>query len=363
MPRKSALSRASVFLILGVVGVLSAGCGLIADKDRIRIAKINDRYVTRGELSRVIREMPADERPRIVTQGDVLNALQNYIDHLVKQAAAAELKGEGKIHVPREDAAMLFDMRHPEYRVKVTNPQDYNLTQSDLQFWEQEREIGIDRVVKQILGEQAVAYLIREALNDGVLTITDEEYEKEYELRRFDLKNYERVTVRGVYFPEGHPEATSLAADAVKRMKSGETPEDVASQYTEAGAGILETQVVNDPRLAAKFGPFWEQASGADKDSVVGPVFIRGWVKQEMTIQGEVTQQQLPNAYFVCVVLNRTPETPKTLEQAKKDLQPSILYAKMMERLREQSRVEIYEDKLPDPSMYDTRTVFSGAAR
>jgi hypothetical protein len=53
-------------------------------------------------------------------------------------------------------------------------------------------------------------------------------------------------------------------------------------------------------------------------------------------------------------MLDRVEEIPKTLEEAKPDLIDNLLYAKVMQQLRQKAGVQIFEAKLPDPSMYDT---------
>ena len=354
--------------VIGLGGALvlcaciASGCGVIADKGRIKIARIDDKYVTRDDLNKAIRALPSDERPTIQTPGDVLKALNDYLDRQIKQKEATRLEGEGKIHVARELAAMRFDARHPEWSVRIANPEDYALTPTDLDYWKEERELGIDREHKRLLGEQALAYLIGEALRDGVMSISEEEYEREYTMQKYNLKNPEEAAVRGLYFPEQMAGALESAVQAMARLQAGEGIDALAREYGDKGAGVLETRIVNDPQLGMKFRTFWEKASGAEPGSVVGPIFIREWVKQELDIQGKIVRQPLPDAFFVCSLVDRKPETPKTLEEAKPDLQPGLLYAKMMARLREQHGVEVYEDKLPDPGMYDTRSIFSKPA-
>ena len=72
---------------------LAMGCGMIADKDRIKVAKINDRYITRGDLYKVIREMPDAERD-IRTKGDMLRVLNRHIDELIKLPLSQEVERE-----------------------------------------------------------------------------------------------------------------------------------------------------------------------------------------------------------------------------------------------------------------------------
>lgn len=354
MVRVGRLMRWTEFVAVVVVCVVvGSGCGMIADPGRRKVAKIDDRYITRDDLFEVIRKLPDDERPVIQTKGDLLGALEDYINRELKAQQAERLVGEGKVHVPRDRAAYVYDMTHPESLMKISNPEDYSLTQNDLRFARDQREIGIDRELKRLQGERAILYLVEEGVTTGILEVSDEEYAEEYELRRFELMHPERATVRGLYFPVEREDAGASVAEARARLAAGEDVEAIIAALADKGGNVLETRIVNDPQTAQKFGVFWEKASGAEAGSVVGPVFIRGWEKLEQDIRGTVKRQQLPDAYFVCKVLEHTPETPKTLEEAKVDLQITILYAKVMDRLRDQHGVEIYEDALPDPSIYD----------
>jgi hypothetical protein len=59
----------------------------------------------------------------------------------------------------------------------------------------------------------------------------------------------------------------------------------------------------------------------------------------------------MPAAYLVFEVLDHRPESALPLEQAKAKLAAPILVAKMMQQLRDDNDVEIYEKQLPDPAL------------
>jgi hypothetical protein len=347
------MRRTKWVVVAAVCVVLGPGCGLIADPDRRKVAKIDDRYITRADLYDVIRKLPDDERPLIQTKGDLLAALEAYISRELKTQEAERLLAEGKIHIPREQAVLFYDRMHPEQLMKVANPEEYSLTEHDLRFARDQREIGIDRELKRLEGERAILYLVEEGVTTGLLEVTDEEYAREYELRQFELTHPERSTVRGIYFPVDLEDAGALVTEARSRLAAGEELEAVIAAYADKGGVVLETRIVDDRQTERKFASFWEKAHGAEAGSVVGPVYIRGWEKLEQDIRGTMQKHQLPDAFFVCKVLDHTPKTPKSLEEAKIDLQVTILYAKVMDRLRDQHGVEIYEENLPDPSVYD----------
>jgi PPIC-type PPIASE domain len=341
---------AVVILVLPVL----AGCGILVDKDRIKIARIDDKYVVRGDLNKAIREMPDDEKRIIQTKGDALNFLQEYLDTLIKDIYTDQLLAEEKIHVPREAAAAKFLAMHPEFAAGLNAQQLKELGggEADQKFWEEEREARIDRELRKMQREYAIGYLISEAVKNGTMPITEEEYAAEYEMRKERLFFPERVVMGGVYFPDTGAEARSDAAQALSRLRSGEKVDEVAKAYVGKGAGVLRTAIENDARLAERYRNFWQQASGAQDGSIVGPIYIQGWECVGKNIQGQVVRERLPKAYLVCVIEERKAPVQKTVEQAKQDLMAPLLYAKMMDELRTKHGVEVYEDKLADPSMH-----------
>ncbi|MBX7257182.1 MAG: hypothetical protein K1Y02_12535 [Candidatus Hydrogenedentes bacterium] len=349
---KDGRTRLALWLALFAM-VWGAGCGYIADKNRIRIATMDGKPITRGDLTKILHDMDPDERPTIKTRGDLLKALQNYIDMRLKNELAKSLKDQGKIHVPRELAERIYLIKNPEQVGMIGNPEEYKLTQRDIEYMKQERELGIDKELEKLEAEQAVAFRIDEAMKSGLIQILDEEYQSEYETRKQDLKHYEKVSFRGVFVPASNPEAGSIAASIVGRLHAGESIDDVAKSLANAKADILEAQLSHDPRNQ-KFAGFWQQAAESKPGDIVGPIFIQGWERGRLDAQGKQILEQLPESLLVAQVVDEVPETQKTLEESKEALAPLILYAKVMDQLRKEHGVSIFEENLPDPSMYDT---------
>ena len=103
--KKHVLRLGNIFLLSFITTLfVVSGCGQITDKDRIRIAKIGDRYITRGDLYKIIRDMPDTERPLIRTQSDLLRVLNTHIDSRIKLPLGKKLAAEGKVSVDREQA-------------------------------------------------------------------------------------------------------------------------------------------------------------------------------------------------------------------------------------------------------------------
>jgi hypothetical protein len=67
---------------------------------------------------------------------------------------------------------------------------------------------------------------------------------------------------------------------------------------------------------------------------------------------GNQPQRTSLTGYLVAEVLDITPPAQKSFEEAQPDLAPSIYYVKFMKALREKQNVEIYEDRLPEPSLF-----------
>lgn len=337
-----------LFLVLA-----SGGCGWLSDADRIVVARMKDGVIRREDLKRTLREMLPEERPFIKSRGDLLRVLEQMIDKQIKNKLAEQLKQEGKIQVPRELAAQRFDAMYPKYITMIQNAEKLGISDGDRSSLEQEREMRIDKVEKDMLGEYAVMYRLKEEMDSGKLTVTDEELQKEYELRKQDLLHFERVKFEGILFPVDQPDASALAAQVQQRMAKGESPSNIVAEFAATGKGIPISSVLdNDPRKAERYGAFWQQASGAKVGDVVGPIFIRGWERASQNAAGETVSEPIPDSFLVCKILESAPPTPKTFEQAKEDLKPIILYAKLIKKLREENQVEIYEKKLPDPAAY-----------
>jgi len=348
---------ACLIAVVFIIPVLWS-CGIIADKDRIKVAKIGEEYFTRGDLSKAIRDMPSEERPNIRTKGDLRVALSNIIDERIKQGQAASLKDQGKINVTRQEAQIQYIVRYPEKYQNVVQMEAV-LAEDQFKVYEEELELGIDREEDRLYGDRALIYLINDAVENQTLLVTDEQYEEQYELRKGQMYTFEQVAIQGVYLPlDAHEDLYEVDAYAEasivrNKLQNGADPKTVAESYGGDPVGYLEVGLINqgaDP----KFTMFWQRASGS-KEGDIFVSFIPGW-QRNITVAGEKQTVPIPDSQLVCRVAQYIPARQKTLEEAKPVLRSSILFAEIMERLRDQAGVEIYDDKLPDPGMYDSAT-------
>ena len=355
MRRLRPFAPAGSALVAFLLAYTLAACGNIVDKDRIRIAKVGATYITRGDLYKFLRLMSPEERPHINNRGDLLKVLEKYIDDELQKQVLAAAMAEGKIQAPPEDKlAEFYDAQHPEMSISVEQLEEFGMNQADYEALQQRRQKGIDELKEGVMRREAVIQAVAEAVQSEEITITPEEYQAEYEMRKSELLNPERATFRALIFPVQMPDAGPNSAEARRRLVKGDPWDEVAKSFVDARKAIpLQTTFVNTGQ--PKFQSFWEQASGTQKGRVLGPMIIEDW---EMMTPGDAGDAQSTSltGYLVAEVLEIHPPSQKTLEEAEADLAPAIFFVKFMKTLREKSGVEIYEDYLPEPGMFREQT-------
>lgn len=356
-------------LVLGVLLTLAAvGCGRIADKDRIRVAKIGDKYITRGDLFKIIREMPDNARPNIRNRSDLLRVLNQHIDARIKIPLGKQLAKEGKVAVPREVAREQFfresgdeeehlrtmwNMEIPKQGEITPMMRLFNLTPELLQFNKDIIEEGTDRMLEKLQGDQAVEYLALEALRNGRITVDEEEIRQDYELMKEEFTSLERVRFRGIRFLEQDPSSLANAANIKERIESDLSFDEILSEYAQKGkedgkSYVFETEMVNHPTMK-HFQEFWTAVSGTSAGDIIGPVYLPAFQQIFQDQDGKRSVMPVPAAYVVLQIVEYVPQTILEYEQAKPLVMRQILTAKMMQRLREEHGVEVYPDKLPEP--------------
>jgi hypothetical protein len=329
-----------------------SGCGFVADKDRIVVATLDGENITRGDLTKILREMPDEERPLIQNKGDLLRALNGYIDEQIKADLAAELYAEGKINVDREVARASYLQAHPEFAsaYSIHDPTQLGMTRNEVEAVKASVEFGIDDEVEKLLRDEAVAYEMHEAVNTHALNLTAEDIRREYDARKNTLIKYETLEFIAMVFPVDTPDAEDQAVRARRRLDAGETFDDVLAELmrTNPDAGI-QPVMQNDP-TNERFRAFWQTAHGADVGQILGPLVLPEHRDVGQDEDGRVVTRIVPPAYVVLKVVAHEPERLKTFEEAAQDIGTSLLRRFVMDQLRADHGVEVYEDKLPDPA-------------
>jgi hypothetical protein len=340
----------SYVLVIAVFAsvLFTSGCGIIADKDRKRIAKLRNEYITRGDLKKVLRDLPDDQRPRIETKDDVKKALEDYLDRRIKKELGANLKAEGRIHQPREEAEAQFAREYPEFQIDIPNPEDYGIAGSSKAL-EEERQSMIDRIQERMLGERAVDARIREAKAQGSLIVTKEELEAEFNEHKADLNTMEKADIRGIWFEAAAANANEEASAIRARLDAGEKFDDIANTFPPDR--VFSAELENNPRYP-KFSSFWLAALGAAPGTIVGPLPIPSPRLALKDAQGLVAPRELPDILLIARIEESEPSRPMSFEEAMPYLQPRIEYRKTMEALYKEYGREIYDDNLEDPALF-----------
>lgn len=363
-------SLQNALLMLLAAGVLTAfGCGQLTDKDRIRIAKVGEQYITRGDLFKLIREMPDTERPMIRSRGDLLRVLNDHIDTRVKLPLGKKLAAEGKVSVDRELAREQYfresgdqeEQLRAMWRMEVPKSGEitpmmnlYGLTPELLQFNKDSIEEETDRMVEKLQAEQAVEYLAVEAVKAGKITIEEQEIQRDYEFMKEELVTLEELQFIGIRFIADDPEAAAKASAVRDRITAGESFDALAAEYEAKGAAdgvqyVFQSGIQNNPALE-KFRGFWAAASGAEAESVIGPVYLPVYQQVARDKEGHTRTVDMPAAYIIFKVLEHKPAGILDYERAKPFVMKPLLLSKMMHLLRDERGVEVYQDKLPDPA-------------
>ncbi|HNT87571.1 MAG TPA: peptidylprolyl isomerase [Candidatus Hydrogenedentes bacterium] len=343
---------------------LTSGCGWIADKDRIVVAELDGQPITRGDLFRIIREMPDDERPHIRNKGDLLRVLNNYIDEEIKEPLAAELDRqleESRREMLRAQAREEVFRRYEDYNYRqiyamevppddqeTPAMQTYNITSRGLRNMKDLIDNNTEEVYRKLLGTLALGLRGRTAFESGGLQISREALEREYELHKNEYLTFEWMRFRALRFP-ATPQGIAASAEVRRRMENDTSFDALFEEFAARGPQfVMESEIENNPALE-KFRGFWENASGAEAGEIVGPVYLPTYTQQRI-VGDEVASVEMPDAYLVLEVLERRPARPMTIEEAAPGLIVPLYTAAMMQRLREDHDVSVYEDKLPEVS-------------
>ena len=357
----------SLGLLIALVAVSITGCGMIADKELIVIAKIGEENFTRGDLRKLIYDMDDQERPRIATRSDLVRVVQDELDKRIKIPLGKELAEQGKVQVNRNAARELFfstagdnqTMYRSVFAMDLENMsgvtdlmQIYNLTEAHLRSQKDLIELETDIVIERLQGEQAVMVLGGEALQSGEITLPQDLLRAEYELRKEEFQRFEWMKFAALRFPVSDEASGSEAAGIVERIQKGESFNAILQEYAQnSPKNVFESEIENNPGLS-RFRSFWEQASGAEIGQILGPIHMPEYSQVAIDAQGNQRTVTQEAAFLVLKVLERRDPEPMSIEEATPKLAPGLIYSEMMEKLRKDHGVEIFEDKIPDPSIH-----------
>ncbi len=347
------LSR--VLLATSVLFGLSAvllGCGFIADPDMRKVAEMDGEVINAGDLMRVIRNMEDDERPLIQNKSDLRRALDTYIDNKIRDEIAEALLEEGRIQPNTALATSIYFEENPEYELLWHPNADVEALARNLNYGKAEIdvlmyaiELGIEAEEYILLREQGLDYVRNVALSQGTLSVTEDEYDADYAMRKDELISFESIDFRAIRFPAALDDASGQAHRVIQRIRAGEPFGDIFKHYkSKDAASVIEAAFENDP-AAEKFKLFWGRMTGSKVGDIIGPIFLPPYTD---ILEGRALS--MPGAFLVLEVVAREDRRQKSAQEARDDMATGILSQKMMQRLREEHGVAIFPEGLPDPA-------------
>jgi hypothetical protein len=207
-----------------------------------------------------------------------------------------------------------------------------------------------DLIVEKLQGDQAVALLARRAFEAKELVLDEEALRMEYELSKDNFKTFESLTILGLQFPMAAPNAAGEASKVRERLNNGEKFDDILNEFLQKDMRYgIESSIENNPALE-RFRGFWQEASGAAVGDVLGPTYMPDYARVRTDATGRQVQETVPECWIVFKVIEAKPAETLPFEQAKSAVAGPVAFAAMMEKLREEHGVEIYENKLRDPA-------------
>jgi PPIC-type PPIASE domain len=338
----------SVAVLLGSAAVL-AGCSKLADPNQIIIAKYQGENIRRADIKRVLREMTDEERPLIQSRDDLLKALNDYLDTRIKADVASKLKSAGAIEVPRDLAKQVYYSKHPEFinLDKVDDPSAMNVTEVGLAALQAEVEFGIDDELAKLYEEAAIQYKVSEYIQNRRGIISESELRNEYEVRKDALVQFELIEFDAMRFP-----AAAQAAAVRRRIDAGEDFTTLLEAMYAADPNSVQRSAFENNPANPKFRQFWYTVTGCKKGDIFGPLPLPEHDAMQPGPDGKPVRKRMPPAYVVLQIQNEVPARPKTFEEAQQELVIPIVYRRVMDALRKEYGIEIYEDKLYRPEGY-----------
>ena len=355
----------SVFsqVALGALALALAGCGMIADKNNIRVAEMDGQPITRGDLNSYIRAFPENERPQISNQGDLLMVLNRMIDERIKENLATEQGGNLPQITSRDQAREQFFVslgdEQDQYRAvwAMEVPADgqatplmqtYGLTAQGMTDMKAYIDQRTDALLQRIRSEEVLMLMVANAVKSGELKVDEKALELEYKFRAGSLRRPESVTFTAIRFAAS-AEGGAEAARTRQELDAGGNFDAVAAQYRgKDNSTVFQGTLQNNPQNT-QMASFWAQASGAAVGALLGPLFLPE--TQQVAVNPDGTQREVtsPPCYAVCRVDAREDERTLSLEESRMALAPPLLIAQMVRKLREQHGVKLYEENLSDP--------------
>lgn len=309
------LRRAGIALLLGAV--LTA-CGMIVDEDRIKIAQIGDEAVTRGDLSAYIQGLPIDQSYQTKSKQGKLQVLEKMI---VEKLMLMEADKRG-IQVSEEEVNQEMQRRGLG-GVGPETLEDYGQEEEGYHDDEHgaeeqiERELRIRKLQMQVMAP--------------ALNVTDEDVRQFYEENKELYVMADLVRIRFLTCSTNEE-----AQNIIDRVNAGESFEDIFKKI------FAETE----GKGGQEWPPNFYMPIGR-----MGPAELRDGLKEAQPgdLIGPINRE---DGFDVVQLIDRQ---PPQMDLLKRDLirkKTAEAYSQFIAQLKEDYRVQVFADKLPEDRPY-----------
>ena len=316
------LRKATVALLFAAA---FAACGLITDEDRIKVAQIGDRAITRGDLDLYITGLPIEQkrqymgaRARTNTKEVKLRILEQM---LVRELLIMEADKRG-IEVTDEEA----DAEMKRRGIGSMSPEALEEYGAEGETHDHQ-EHGIREEIKR---ELRIAKLQSQVLSP-TLRASNDEIQQFYEANRSRYALLERVRIRFVTC------ATMEEAQSIlDRVQAGESFADIVNRIQEETEG----------KRAQEWPPTVYMPLGGMKPPELRDALVQG---QPGDLIGPIERE---DGFDIVQLIDRQPPAPDALRNVVMRELVASTWNQFMAQLREDYKVQVFSDKVPEDRPY-----------
>ena len=320
--RYMSLRKATVALLFAAA---FAACGLITDEDRIKIAQIGDRAITRGDLDLYITGLPIEQkrqymgaRARTNTKEVKLRILEQM---LVRELLMMEADKRG-IEVTDEET----DAEMKRRGIGSMSPEALQEYGAEGETHDHQ-EHGIREEIKR---ELRIAKLQSQVLSP-TLRASNDEIQQFYEANRSRYALLERVRIRFVTC------ATMEEAQSIlDRVQAGESFADIVNRIQEETEG----------KTAQEWPPTVYMPLAGMKPPELRDALVQG---KPGDLIGPIERE---DGFDIVQLIDRQPPAPEALRNVVMRELVATTWNQFMAQLREDYKVQVFSDKVPEDRPY-----------
>jgi parvulin-like peptidyl-prolyl isomerase len=300
-------------------------CGLITDEERVKIAQVGDRAITRGDLNLHITNLPIEQKRQYMQERAKVNSKDvklRLLDQMVVHELLMMEADKRGIEVTDEE----IDNEMKRRGIGTLSPEALNEYGSDGEAY-QEQERGIREGIRE---ELRLAKLQGQVLSP-TLRASNEEIRQFYEANKNRYIPLERVRIRFV--------TCTTAEEAQKtldRVQAGESFADIVSKIqkeTEGKAAQEWPETVYMPLAGIRPLQLRDALLQAEPGGLIGPI-------------------EREDGFDIVQLIGRQPPAPEALRNAvMRDLIAST-FSQFIAQLKDDYKVKVFPDNVPEDKPY-----------